>query len=129
LEGGQRVAVKVQYPDIEEIVRSDLATLRRIFGIVQSFVPYQGLEDVYREIRAMLNAELDFRAEADNLEKVAQNFAGRDDVVFPIVVRELSTQRVLTTHFESGIKVGDLGRIDRAGIDRAALARMVVGLY
>ncbi|HYU16328.1 MAG TPA: AarF/UbiB family protein [Candidatus Acidoferrum sp.] len=129
LAGGQRVAVKVQYPDIEEIVRSDLRTVRRILRIVQNFVPYQGLEDVYHEIRSMLHAELDFRAEADNLETIAQNFSGRDDVVFPLVVRELSTQRVLTTHFENGIKVGDLGRIDRAGIDRAALARMVVGLY
>jgi predicted unusual protein kinase regulating ubiquinone biosynthesis (AarF/ABC1/UbiB family) len=129
LAGGQRVAVKVQYPDIEEIVRSDLRTLRRIFRIVQSFVPYKGLEDVYREIRAMLHAELDFRAEADNLERIASNFTGREDVAFPLVVRPLSTQRVLTTHFESGIKVGDLPRIDRAGIDRAEVARMVVELY
>jgi predicted unusual protein kinase regulating ubiquinone biosynthesis (AarF/ABC1/UbiB family) len=129
LDGGQRVAVKVQYPDIEEIVRSDLRTLRRIFRIVQNFVPYQGLEDVYHEIRAMLHEELDFRAEADNLERIAQNFAGRDDVVFPLVVRSLSTQRVLTTHFEAGIKVGDMARLDRAGIDRAELARRVVELY
>jgi ubiquinone biosynthesis protein len=129
LEGGQRVAVKVQYPDIEEIVRSDLRTLRRIFRIVQNFVPYQGLEDVYREIRAMLHEELDFRAEADNLERIAANFTGRTDVAFPRVVRAISTQRVLTTHFESGIKVGDLARIDRAGIDRAAVARLVVELY
>jgi predicted unusual protein kinase regulating ubiquinone biosynthesis (AarF/ABC1/UbiB family) len=129
LSSGQRVAVKVQYPDIERIVKSDLATLRRIFRIVQFFVPYQGLEDVYREIRSMLWAELDFRAEADNVERIAHNFTGRADVVFPTVVRELSTQRVLTTHFESGIKVGDLGKLDRAGVDRGAVARLVVELY
>jgi ubiquinone biosynthesis protein len=129
LSSGQRVAVKVQYPDIETIVKSDLATLRRIFRIVQFFVPYQGLEDVYREIRSMLWAELDFRAEADNVERIAHNFTGRADVVFPTVVRELSTQRVLTTNFESGIKVGDLGKLDRAGVDRGAVARLVVELY
>jgi predicted unusual protein kinase regulating ubiquinone biosynthesis (AarF/ABC1/UbiB family) len=129
LAGGQRVAVKVQYPDIEEIVRSDLRTLRRIFRIIQNFVPYQGLESVYHEIRAMLHAELDFRGEAANIEAIAQNFTGREDVAFPLVVHELSTQRVLTTHFESGIKVGDMARIDRAGIDRAELARRVVELY
>jgi len=129
LASGQRVAVKVQYPDIETIVKSDLATLRRIFRIVQFFVPYQGLEDVYREIRSMLWAELDFRAEADNIDRIAKNFAGRKDVVFPTVVRELSTQRVLTTNFESGVKVGDLGKLDRAGVDRGAVARLVVELY
>jgi predicted unusual protein kinase regulating ubiquinone biosynthesis (AarF/ABC1/UbiB family) len=77
----------------------------------------------------MLHAELDFRGEAANLEAIAQNFTGREDVAFPLVVHELSTQRVLTTYFESGIKVGDLTRIDRAGIDRAELARRVVELY
>jgi ubiquinone biosynthesis protein len=129
LASGQRVAVKVQYPDIEEIVKSDLATLRRIFRIVQFFVPYQGLDDVYREISSMLKAELDFRAEADNALRIAHNFTGRKDVVFPTVVRELSTQRVLTTNFESGVKVGDLGKLDRAGVDRGAVARLVVELY
>ena len=129
LESGQRVAVKVQYPDIEEIVKSDLRTLRRIFRIVQFFVPYQGLEDVYREIRSMLHAELDFRAEAQSAERIGANFRGRAGVVFPTVVRELSTQRVLTTHFESGIKVGDLARLDRAGVDRGGVARMVVEAY
>jgi predicted unusual protein kinase regulating ubiquinone biosynthesis (AarF/ABC1/UbiB family) len=129
LPDGQKVAVKVQYPDIERIVESDLRTLRRILRIVQFFVPYQGLEDVYREIRAMLRAELDFRAEADSTERIAGNFADRSDVRFPTVVRDLSTQRVLTTHYESGIKVGDLAQLDRAGIDRDALARLVVELY
>jgi predicted unusual protein kinase regulating ubiquinone biosynthesis (AarF/ABC1/UbiB family) len=129
LAGGQRVAVKVQYPDLEEIVKSDLRTLRRIFRIVQFFVPYQGLDDVYREIRAMLHAELDFRAEAQSAERIAANFRGRSGVVFPTVVRELSTQRVLTTHFEAGTKVGDLARLDRAGVDRGGVARMVVEAY
>jgi predicted unusual protein kinase regulating ubiquinone biosynthesis (AarF/ABC1/UbiB family) len=129
LASGQRVAVKVQYPDLEDIVKSDLRTLRRIFRIVQFFVPYQGLDDVYREIRAMLHAELDFRAEAQSAERIAANFRGRTGVVFPTVVRELSTQRVLTTHFETGTKVGDLARLDRAGVDRGGVARMVVEAY
>ena len=62
LHTGEDVAVKVQYPDIDEIVKGDLRTMRRIFRIVQWFVPYQGLDDVYREIRGIVLAELDFRA-------------------------------------------------------------------
>ena len=44
LPTGEAVAVKVQYPDIEEIVRIDLRALRRIFGVISWFVPYQGME-------------------------------------------------------------------------------------
>jgi predicted unusual protein kinase regulating ubiquinone biosynthesis (AarF/ABC1/UbiB family) len=67
LHSGEAVAVKVQYPDIEEIVRLDLRALRWIFDVVSYFVPYRGLDGVYREIRAMILQELDFRQEADNV--------------------------------------------------------------
>ena len=66
LRSGELVAVKVQYPDIDEIVRSDLRTLRRIFRLVERFLPYQGLDELYGEIRAIVTAELDFPAQADN---------------------------------------------------------------
>src|SRR5262245_11632515 len=62
-DAGEMVAVKVQYPDIDDIVRSDLRTLRRIFRIVEHFVSYQGLDEMYREIRAIVLAELDYRDE------------------------------------------------------------------
>jgi len=129
LRDGQSVAVKVQYPDIEELVRSDLKTLSRIFRITQYFVPYQGLEDVYREIRSMIMDELDFRQEAENTRRVAANFVGSRDVAFPKVIDELSTARVLTTRFEEGVKIGDLAALKEMGIDRKALARRVVELY
>jgi ubiquinone biosynthesis protein len=129
LPGGDKVAVKVQYPDIESIVRSDLSTLRRIFSIVGYFVRYDGLDEVYREIRAMIVAELDFRAEAENAGRIAANFAHRREVAFPQPIPGLCTARVLTTRFEEGCKVSDLAGLERAGIDRKRLARQVVELY
>lgn len=126
---GQRVAVKVQYPDIEQIVRSDLRTLERIFSIVGWFVPYHGLDELYREIRALVIAELDYRAEAENGRRIGANFEGRKDVRFPQVVAELSTSRVLTTHFEEGCKISDTASLRRQGLDRTALARQVVEIY
>ena len=129
LHTGERVAVKVQYPDIEQIVKSDLRTLKRIFSIVGRFVPFEGLDDVYREIRAMIVAELDFCAEAEHTQRIAANFEGQEEVAFPKVVAGLSTTRVLTTHFEPGMKITDLDALDAAGIDRSALARRVVESY
>ena len=129
LHTGEDVAVKVQYPDIDEIVKGDLRTMRRIFRIVQWFVPYQGLDDVYREIRGIVLAELDFRAEADNGDRIAANFTDRPDVAFPRVVRERSTARVLTTRFEAGVKISDGAGTKQLGLDRRALARQVVEVY
>jgi ubiquinone biosynthesis protein len=126
---GTKVAVKVQYPDIEEVVRRDLNTLRRIFWIIGWFIPYQGLSELYREIRAIVMDELDYLAEAHNAERIAANFVGRTDVAFPKVVRELTTTRVLVTHFEPGCKITDKLGVKQLGLDRGALARQVVEIY
>jgi predicted unusual protein kinase regulating ubiquinone biosynthesis (AarF/ABC1/UbiB family) len=129
LPDGTKVAVKVQYPHIEDVVRRDLNTLRRIFWIIGFFVPYQGLGELYREIRAIILDELDYHAEAHNAERIAANFAGRTDVGFPHVVHELSTARVLVTHFESGCKITDRAGIKQLRLDPGALARQVVEIY
>ncbi len=129
LEDGQKVAVKVQYPDIEEVVRRDLLTLRRIFRIIGWFIPYQGLDELYREIRSIILEELDYRAEAENTRTIAANFEGRTDVAFPTVVDELSTARVLVTHFEPGCKITDKVAVKKLGLDRGQLARQVVEIY
>lgn len=129
LHDGNKVAVKVQYPDIDQVVKRDLHTLRRIFRIVEWFIPYQGLEELYREIRAIVLEELDYRAEAENSVRIAANFEGRTDVAFPRVVSELSTERVLVTHFESGVKITDKSGTKHLGIERGQLARQVVEIY
>ena len=129
MHDGMTVAVKVQYPDIEEIVCADLLTLERIFRIVGRFVHYEGMEAVYREIRTMILAELDFRAEAEHAALIASNFADQPTVAFPQVIGALSTARVLTTRFEAGVKISDVAGLERLGIDRGLLARRVVESY
>jgi len=126
---GVRVAVKVQHKDIDEMVKLDLVTIRRIMAIVQWFVPVQGLDAYYHQIKSLLYEELDFSREADNIERIAKNFAGNDRVVFPTPLRELSTRRVLTTTFVDGKKIGDLHGIDALGIDKKDLASRLVRAY
>lgn len=129
LADGMRVAVKVQHRDIDEIAKLDLKTIRKIMWIVQAFVPIQGLDAYYHQIKQMIAEELDFEAEASNIERLSKNFDDNPMVRFPRVVNELSTKRILTTSFVSGIKVGEIAKIDAAGIDRKALARDIVHAY
>jgi predicted unusual protein kinase regulating ubiquinone biosynthesis (AarF/ABC1/UbiB family) len=129
LKSGETVAVKVQYPEIDRMVHADLRTLRRIVRIVERLLPDHGVGDVYREVRKIVVKELDFRDEATSLERIAANFEGRDNVQFPQVLHEFSTARVLTTTFVDGIKVSHIDKLDEAGIDRKALARLVIETY
>lgn len=128
-KAGVRIATKVQHQDIDETVRLDLKTIRRIMAIVQWFVPVQGLDAYYHQIKEMLSRELDFKLEADNVERISQHFAGDPQVVFPTPIRELSTGRVLTSTFVDGKKLSDLAGLEAMGIDKKELASRLVRLY
>ncbi len=129
LPDGRRVAVKIQHKDIDEMVRLDLITIRRIMAIVQWFVPVQGLDQYYSQIKALLYEELDFEREAENIEKIAKNFEKNPMVVFPVPIREYSTKRVITQTFVEGVKLGDLARMEALGIDKKDLASRLVRAY
>jgi predicted unusual protein kinase regulating ubiquinone biosynthesis (AarF/ABC1/UbiB family) len=136
LPSGEEVAVKVQYPDIEEIVRTDLRALKRIFGVLGWFLPHYGFDTIYSEIREMVLAELDYRLEAAAIQKIAGNFDKRRaengvsaTVRFPRVMAEFSTARVLTTEWIEGVKASDLERLETAHVDRRKAARLCVEAY
>ena len=129
LVDGRPVCVKVQHKDIDRIVRLDLRTIRRIMGIVQWFVPVQGLGAYYHQIKELLSQELDFALEANNIERIAGNFTADERVVFPKPVRELCTRRVLTTTFVEGVKASDVAALRALGVDKKDVARRLVRLY
>jgi ubiquinone biosynthesis protein len=129
LKDGGRVAVKVQHGDIDEIVRLDLRTIRRIMSIVTWFFPVQGLDAYYHQIRELLRQELDFTKEADHIERIARNFESDPKVCFPVPIRSASTKRVLTTTFVQGLKISDMAGIDALGLDTKDLARRLVRIY
>ena len=129
LADGRRVAVKVQHRDIDRIVQLDLRTIRRIMAIVQWFVPVQGLNAFYHQIKELLLQELDFNLEADHIEQIAKNFASDPRVVFPEPVRELSTKRVLTSTFVEGVKLSDVAALRALGVDTKDVAKRLVTVY
>jgi ubiquinone biosynthesis protein len=129
LKDGTRVVVKVQHRDIDEIVRLDLLTIRRIMAIVTIFVPVQGMDAYYHQIRSMISEELDFLREAQNITRIADNFLKQTDIRFPRPLEPYCTRRVMVATFVEGMKVGDVAALDAAGIDRKAIARRIVQVF
>jgi ubiquinone biosynthesis protein len=123
LHDGRKVAVKVQHADIEEIARLDLEILRRILEMVQIVVRIRGIESYHGDIAQMIREELDFRQEARNIATLSANFAQSKDIHFPVVVPELSSERVLTTEFIEGVKITDFEGLAEYGVNRTDLAR------
>ena len=129
LKTGEEVAVKIQYPEIPELLRGDIANLRTLFravGIVERDVDFMPLID---ELATHVPEELDFLSEARNAERVDEFFGDRDDIRVPAMKWRWSTQRVLVMEYIHGIKISNREALEAAGVDRNALYRIVVEAY
>ncbi|NNL66393.1 MAG: AarF/ABC1/UbiB kinase family protein [Myxococcales bacterium] len=129
LPDGRRVAVKVQYPEIGALVRSDLANLRTLFRAVGFVERDFDLMPLVEELGTYVPRELDFLNEGRNAETAARNFAARVDVRVPEIVWEASARRVLVMEFMDGIKITDTEALDAAGVDRKALSRLLADCF
>jgi predicted unusual protein kinase regulating ubiquinone biosynthesis (AarF/ABC1/UbiB family) len=127
---GRAVAVKVQYPDIEDIVRVDIAGVTRVCRLYQ-LVDRNPLDllPLLEELTTHLALELDFQREADNADRVRALFSDEGCVVVPEIERDLSTRRVLTMQFVDGIKVTDVTGLRAAGLDPADVVQTLMRIY
>ena len=129
LHDGRRCAVKVQYPGIEGLVRADLRNLAIILRVLARLERDFDFRFLMREAFKYIPMELDFEHEADNCETIARNLAARADVVVPRVYREFSTRRVLVMELIEGIKITDVAALERAGIDKHAVAQKLMEVF
>ncbi len=126
---GRRVAVKVQYPEIAALVRSDLANLRTLFKAVGLLEREVDLMPLIDELGTYVPRELDFLCEGRNAEKIASHFAHRDDVVVPGIVWEHTTSRVLVMEFMEGLKITDVEGLRAAGVDLERVSSILVEAF
>ena len=129
LHDGREVAVKVQYPDIEEIVHVDLQNMRMLGALGNRVLRDFDFSPIIEELTANIPLELDFINEGRNAERTARNFAGQDDIIVPKIYWEYTTRKLLVMEFVEGIKVTDFARLDAAGISRQEVARLVSEKY
>jgi predicted unusual protein kinase regulating ubiquinone biosynthesis (AarF/ABC1/UbiB family) len=131
-EFGVEVVVKVQRPDIETIIATDLSALNWAGRVVMRYKPIQKRVDVpslLAEFTSVLYEEIDYLAEGRNAETFAHNFADVKGVRVPAVVWSHTTKRVLTLEDVYAIKISDHAEIDQAGVDRGEVAVRLFDTY
>ncbi len=102
LVGGRPVAVKIQYPGIDEIIEADLVTLRRLLKSLFALFTDADFEPVWGEVRDRLREELDYVNEAENLRRMAELWSDSAEVMIPGVIDAASSRRVLTMEYAAG---------------------------
>ncbi len=133
LPDGSDVVVKVQRPNIEATIETDVEILFDLARLLQARTPLGKLYDlpeIAEEFATTLRAELDFYREGHNADRFRANFSDESFLYIPQVYWDYTTRRVLTLERIYGIKIDDIEALDATGHDRHRIAlhtvRMIV---
>jgi len=129
---GEEVAVKVQRPNIDQLVRMDLSTIRFVIWVINRFVDVNEFIDLmgfYREFRRTIFEEIDYITEAANAKRFQEMFKDNPTISIPSVYDDYTSRRVLVLEWVNGIKVNDYPALEAAGIDRLEVAKRTVQTY
>jgi ubiquinone biosynthesis protein len=125
LHDGTHVAVKVQRPDIPRKIRADLGILQnaaRVAAGRSETVRSLDVVGMLEQFSSGVLEELDYRGEAYNALRLAENMQALPGVHVPAVYADLSTSKIITQEFVKGVKVSDVEAIENAGLDRDEIA-------
>jgi len=75
------------------------------------------------EFAHTLENELDYGLEAAHMEHFAMQFTGESTIYVPKVYREATTGRVLTMEYINGIKISDIARLKKEGLEPREIAQ------
>jgi ubiquinone biosynthesis protein len=125
LLNGQEVVLKIQRPNIEATINTDLDI---IYDLAQQFQQRTGLgsryevSDLAEEFALSLRNELNFLREARNADLFRKNFEEEPHLYVPKIYWELTTHRILVLERIRGIKIDDIPALINAGYEPVRIA-------
>lgn len=129
---GATVAVKVQRPNIEQLVRMDLSTLKFVIWVINRFVhtgEFIDLMGFFHEFKRTVYEEIDYVTEATNAKRFKEMFKDDPTIYIPSIYDDYTSPRVLVLEWIDGIKINDYQALEAAHIDRLEVAKRTVNTY
>ena len=108
------VAVKVQRPNLEFIIKRDIVILKLLANFLAPFLPLNigvGIGEIIDEFGRALFEEINYEKEAKNAQKFARLFKHNPQVIIPKVEKSFSSKKVITTSWIEGVKLKDRNEI------------------
>jgi len=125
LQNGKAVVIKVQRPNIENIIAVDLEILAHLASLAEQYL--EGVQGhrpsaIVEEFAKNLSQELDYSVELTNIQRFARQFMGNKNIYVPIVYPDFSTERILTMEYIDGIKASKVDTLRSQGFDLRLIA-------
>ncbi|UOQ49922.1 AarF/ABC1/UbiB kinase family protein [Gracilibacillus caseinilyticus] len=129
LLSGERVAIKVQRPNIEKNIHTDLEILHELAKRAEKRLAWASryqLIDMVEEFSKSIEAELDFVSDGRNADLMGQQFKDNPNIVIPQVYWQHTTEKVLTMEYIAGCKMNDVEHLKKEGYQPEQLAEHLV---
>lgn len=127
---GQKIVLKIQYPNIEKSIDSDLTILQ---GIIQALLSVarkkMDLTSIFDEMKIVFSRETNYLLELENLKRYQEIFSSHSDYVVPQAVDELCTERVVAMNYEEGVTLREWIRKTSDLKEKEAMGSKVLDLY
>ena len=124
-----KIAVKVQRPFVKDCFDADVGSMIRFSGFLTKVLPrnkeLQDMHDVILQSRAMIEEELDFSRECENLNTLRKAFSDDELIVIPRTIKKYSTKRVLLMEYIESVRLSNT--VDPNGITRKLMKSIVSG--
>ena len=131
-EENMEVAIKVQKPNIQKIIESDIKIMKflaiRIDRFISSTRVYN-LPAIIDEFERSIFKEINFLEELMNLQRLSYNFRSVSYIKIPDVYADYCTDKVITMELIRGVEVTDLIKNDYPQIDKKKIANYGLKSY
>ncbi|AWX32596.1 AarF/ABC1/UbiB kinase family protein [Methanosphaera sp. BMS] len=131
-ENGQEVAVKIQKPNIYNIIVADVKILNDLAGKADKYITKTrtyNLPAIMKEFERSIFKELNYMEEVLNIQKITKNFEEDERVVIPQAFNEYSTSKIITMELVDGYVISELFDKEIEGIDNKEMAQIAVQSY
>jgi aarF domain-containing kinase len=129
-ETGRKLAIKIQHRGLRETSAGDIFALTTMVRVAESLFESFNWGWIATEIAPHLPRELDFLNEGKNAERAAANLQKTGlACVVPKVRWTHSSPRVLTMEFEEGFKATDIDAIEKAGLKKHDVAKLISSIF
>ncbi|MCP2036177.1 putative unusual protein kinase regulating ubiquinone biosynthesis (AarF/ABC1/UbiB family) [Planomicrobium sp. HSC-17F08] len=132
LKDGTIVALKVQRPGTDRLLRADFQAMRIVIWFMKTFTPLSkqiNFTQLFREMTETIGAELNFLQELQSGRSFADRFSEMQGIRFPVYFDEISTRRVLAMEWIEGARITDLAFIEKNELDRHEIAERLFILF
>jgi predicted unusual protein kinase regulating ubiquinone biosynthesis (AarF/ABC1/UbiB family) len=129
---GEEVAVKVQRPNLQGIIKGDIEILRTVTKFAERFPSLNENADwagMLREFDETVHEEMDYAAEGRNAERFTESFKEWTNVHVPKIYWNATTEKVLTMEFIHGTKVTALDELRARNVSPEKVNRLLIRTY